>query len=184
MSPYDRGHRMTEAHFWKTHPNINEFSRNRSSSSPDVLQKLNRYLQKMMDEFSRNRSSPCPGNGNFGKISEWVLQDFQIRFNLNRLSVRLHYSVKPILETPFISEISHSEFIFQLVMFHRSYRLQVFQFFRNQFSPIQFLLRWFHISWSVRWLDNFQQWNQNMKLTSTTKHLLSVLPIVSVRVAH
>ena len=31
--------------------------------------------------------------------------------------------------------------------------------------------------------DNSQQWSQNMKSTSTTKHLLSLLPIVSVRVA-
>ena len=45
---------------------MDEFSGNRSSSYPEydshILQKLNRYTQKMMDEFSRNRFSSWAGN--------------------------------------------------------------------------------------------------------------------------
>ena len=47
---------MAQADVWKTHPNMDQFSRNRSSSYPDILQKLNWYSQKLMDEFSRNRA--------------------------------------------------------------------------------------------------------------------------------
>ena len=50
----------------------------RSSSCTDILQKLNRYSQKIIDELSRNLPSWCPGNSNFGKISGWVFQDLSI----------------------------------------------------------------------------------------------------------
>ena len=77
---------MTQTNFWINHPNKDEFSRNRSSSCPDILQKLNRYSQnidgwviqksvqlmprkskKKLDEFSRNRSAPRPRKLKFRK---------------------------------------------------------------------------------------------------------------------
>ena len=56
---------VSQIDFWKTYPNMDEFSKNRSSSCPDILQKLNRYSQKLMDEFSRNRSVSRPGQLKF-----------------------------------------------------------------------------------------------------------------------
>ena len=47
---------------------MDEFSRNRSSSCPNILQRLNGFYKKLMDEFSRNWFSSCPGNRNFEKI--------------------------------------------------------------------------------------------------------------------
>ena len=38
---------VTQTNLLKTHPNMDEFSRNRSSSCPDILQKLNKYSQKI-----------------------------------------------------------------------------------------------------------------------------------------
>jgi len=38
---------MAQTDFWKTHPNMDEFSRNRSNSCPDISKKLNRYSQNI-----------------------------------------------------------------------------------------------------------------------------------------
>ena len=38
---------VKETDLWETHPNMDEFSKNRSSSCPDILQKLNRYSQNI-----------------------------------------------------------------------------------------------------------------------------------------
>ena len=47
---------VTQTDVWKTYPNMDQFSRNPTSSCPDILQKLNRFSPKMMDEFFRNWS--------------------------------------------------------------------------------------------------------------------------------
>ena len=112
---------MSWTDLWKTHPTVDFrilghdtgrflensskieqiFDEFRGVTQTDILQKLNRYSQKLMDEFSRNRSSSwvmtrqfkfrkkwmsfpdirlchTPENWNFGKISGWVFQDLPI----------------------------------------------------------------------------------------------------------
>ena len=97
---------MTQTDFWKNYPNMDKFSRNRSSLFPDNVQKLNRYSQKIdgwlfqkliqlivwasyprnwnwnfekiLDEFSRNPPM-AQENWNFGKFSGWVFQYLPIR---------------------------------------------------------------------------------------------------------
>jgi len=56
---------VTQADFWKTHPNIDEFSRNLPGSCPDISQKLHRYSQNIDGVGLRH----APENSNFGKIS-------------------------------------------------------------------------------------------------------------------
>ena len=50
---------MTQTNFWKSHPNMDKFSRNGSSSCPDILQKLSTH-KKIMDEFSRIGPAHAP----------------------------------------------------------------------------------------------------------------------------
>ena len=58
----------TKTDFWKTHPIMDEFPRCRSSSSPDILQKLGNWnFEKILDEFSGNRFRSYPGELKFRK---------------------------------------------------------------------------------------------------------------------
>ena len=65
---------MTQAVFWKTHPNKNEFS---SIGLPgaSVIEISKKYW------ISFPKIGPChtPENLNFGKVSECVFQDLPIR---------------------------------------------------------------------------------------------------------
>ena len=65
---------MTQADFWNTHLNMDEFSRNRSSSCPDILQKLNRYSQKIDGWIFQKSVQLIPQKLKFRKNTEWVFQ--------------------------------------------------------------------------------------------------------------
>jgi len=67
---------MTRTDFWKTHPTMDKFSKNRSSSCPEFEQNWIGTHTKLMDEFSRKMSGSCPGNWN----SEKTLGEFSRKF--------------------------------------------------------------------------------------------------------
>ena len=81
-----RGVTLTD--FWKTHPNLDEFSRNRSSSYPGNWN----FEKKKLDEFSRNPSVSEPGKLKF-RTNFWMCfpgfcnKPFLIRVNLRMFRI-------------------------------------------------------------------------------------------------
>ena len=66
---------VTQTDFWKFHPNMDEFSKNRSSSCHDILEKLNKYSQKIDGWTIQKSVQLMPENWNFEKILDEFLRN-------------------------------------------------------------------------------------------------------------
>ena len=91
---------------WKTHPNIDKFSRNRSSSCPDILQKLNRNPQKIDGWVFQKSVLLMPRKT---KISGKFLDEFS---RICQLGLRIHYRDRAWITLVMTNSIRDIIFIF------------------------------------------------------------------------
>ena len=74
QSPISEFWGTKQADIGKTHPNMDEFSRNRSSSCSDIFQKLNRYSQKIYGLIFQKSVQLMPRKLKFRKNTGRVFQ--------------------------------------------------------------------------------------------------------------